>query len=523
MKNVEKKNRSLVVAAGFKSFVMLFVIVILLTGSMLGPYSVFVMFGKGMFSIPGNYWQLFMIFTGLLFFLLFTFRKELFLDLSDYKISVFLFVFSFLLRIIVAFLYSPVPVSDFDFYYHVGEWFVRGDYSAIADRIAQYQIPSFGGLALLNTFLTGLFSHELLGQQVANAFMTSLSCVCIFYIGKRIKRNIGIAGAVIYALYPSNIIMTQVCTNQHGASLMYLLAALCVFEVKKSNTVKKRILYSVLTGVCTSFGYFFHPSAIIVILTMVCWSIICILQDGRGEWKRHAADFAIVLVTYIVIIKLAIMCFLRIGIISSTETPPILPRLAIGLNQETIGQWSADDLQAIAEAEDKDEFAKQLIAERIKEPIKVLDLYWKKINILLFSQDGSFMWYKYGEDVELQEMDISDIRYAEKQEHYACISAFTESIGRWDQYYVLVIYFLAIVGLFTMFVLKKNTNIWSYILIEICGWVCVFVLAEVQPRYRYFIMPELVIAAGYGACFLYHSILILRRKICDLLKVKGMS
>lgn len=491
------KNCRLFFSKNTIKFFTILVMMILLAGISLGPYSVFAFFNIKMLSNLGNYWQLFMFGNFYIVFIFFVFRREI-VKMNDLKVSVFIFTFSFVLRTIVAFWYSPTPVSDFDFYYSVGEWFLQGDFSRIADRIAQYQIPAFGGLAVLNTVLTCLFSHTLIGQQIANAVMTSLACVCIFHIGKHFERKIGVAAAFIYSLYPSNIIMTQVCTNQHGASLMYLCAALCMINIKKHEELCKRFIWSVFAGLCLAVGYFFHPSAIIIVLTFLCCSFLYVIQGDRLELKRHIIDFFVFLITYIIIIQFSLFLLQGSGMISSTKSAPILPRIVVGLNHETMGQWSADDLQALANAEDHDRFAKKMIIERIKDPKMLLQLYWNKLNILMFGQDSSFMWYTYAEETDFLHIDAEDDLYEKKAEHYHWIKIFTESIARWDQYFVLLIYFFAVTGLSFCLFHNNHSQILLYILIEICGWIGVFVLAEVQPRYRYYIMPEIMICAAYG-------------------------
>jgi hypothetical protein len=130
-----------------------------------------------------------------------------------------------------------VPTSDFQNYYNMGVAFTRGDYAAIARISANYRIFSFSGLGVLNGLTMLAFGSGIRAFQFAQCLFSSLSCAVTYFIARRFDEESAPAAGLLFALYPANIVFSQVTATSIFAVLFALLSiwvAISAFAQKKA-------------------------------------------------------------------------------------------------------------------------------------------------------------------------------------------------------------------------------------------------------------------------------------------------
>ncbi len=190
--------------------------------------------------------------------------------------------------IIIAFnLY--IPEDDFKNYLEYGQNLYYGNLDQVSHVIQGYQMPKMGGIAVFNGIISVLFSPTLTGFQIANCIITSITGGLIFLIAKDMHKKIAIIASLLWALYPSNIVSSQITTNHHASTMFaYLAVALYLYALKRMGK-KSGYFLALLTGVAITVSNFIHPSVIIFILAILFWSICQIMKLYRGGkgWLKY--------------------------------------------------------------------------------------------------------------------------------------------------------------------------------------------------------------------------------------------
>ena len=176
-----------------------------------------------------------------------------------------LFLSAAIPRLLVVMIGIYKPYSDFLSYLQLGQYFFNKDYSSIAAFIADsYHMPKMAGIAIYNGLLSYIFSPTLIGLQISNIMTTSSISVMIYVLYVKYNKNVALIAAALFAVYPSNIVSTAVTTNQHGATLMFLVA-LYFFQRSLNEQKFRGYLCIAVSAVFFTISNFIHQSVIIVL------------------------------------------------------------------------------------------------------------------------------------------------------------------------------------------------------------------------------------------------------------------
>lgn len=395
--------------------------------------------------------------------------------------------------------------SDFKCYYDMGVHLAAGDKEFVRSLISQYQIPKFGGLACWEAVVAKLFSEKLIGFQLANIIMSSLICVFIYLCVENYSKRGGIIAAILFAVYPANIVSSQVNTNHHGAVLFTLIGAYLLTNVEHADGVKKVIL-AVLSGIAFAFSDFWHPSVIVPIIAVICYGVMGCFEKNRWDFSRIRYCIYTVVI-YALVINIGISCFKNMDIVSSEikqASSSNLAKIVVGFNEQTGGGYSEDDYKTfknLSENERKQWFM-QKMQERIlqKSPGEVIKFISQKAGKVWFVQDSYFWWYYGGYQTniknEYETGRLSADEYQQKSEQLTILSSY----ALFDWIFLGCIYILGIIGLIAQ--VRKNNSI-ELFLWMLLGWILIHLIIEVQARYRYLGMPYIFILAGIGTEYVY--------------------
>lgn len=424
---------------------------------------------------------------------------------SKKTLLIYIFFLAFIPRIIICLQENYVPMSDFNNYFNFGLNFYYGNFSEIARIVSMYGLPSFGGLALFNGLIMKLFSPTLWGLQLGNCIMTSFICIVIFGILNIYNYKAALIGAFLYAVYPSNIVSSQVTTNHHGTTLFAYIAIYLFLRMIKSeeNSNKKDIILSVIIGLFLTISNFFHPSAVIYVLAISFFSFLFYIKNNK-LLKKYLLCVGSIIITFILASNVFIYALNNYGIISSTETAPILSKFVVGLNVENAGKYDSEiysNFNSLNESEQL-ELTVDVVTDAVVHPVRTLKLFIEKGYIGWFSSDSYFYWAYGGKITQANE----------KGEDTTKLSNFNNSFGVIDILFLRIVYAVGLFYLITSIKDKSNDKIRTLLVWIILGWIGLYFLTEIQPRYRYMSIPSFVMLASFGFCEIINKINMLYYK-----------
>ena len=436
--------------------------------------------------------------------------------LTTGKMAFALFLGALVVRFVVVLLGHYVPTNDFKNYFDLGRYFASGNYGEIARLTDSYGLPKLAGNGVYYGLLFSIFSPTLLGAQIINCIATSLICMQIYQIAVKVPyaQRAAVFAAVLYLCYPANILSTQITTNHHGATL-FLLAAMrlfyalleCDFQARKAHF----ITLLMLTALTLVISDFLHPSAILVLCAMAAFAgvwilshLLCLKRDFKPGLKRiahGAVSLAAVCVLYFAFTKAGVAAITAVGMFHQGEEHSVLAKIVVGLNQETMGQWSADYAKVREAGDQKAQrrYCLQVIRERTSDPAALLNLIWQKNLAGWLGVDNYFYFYTDGITAELdgiaQESEDPVIdRWAEQTKQDVIVWRDAWSIV--DIVYVRVLWVGAVLGLCV--VIRKRMTIFDLLIWFPAGWMAFMSITELQARYRYQSMPIICLLAGLG-------------------------
>lgn len=440
-----------------------------------------------------------------------------------------LFVLCALPRLAVLLLQYYIPTNDFANYLLYGQCFVQGDFAPAADLIANYyQMPKMGGLVVFNGLLMELFGASLTGLQVANILLTSGICLALYHLVKPLHGQAAWVAALLWMVYPSNIVSTQIPTNHHGAVLFFLLGLLCYQRLLQCERWAQIVLLAVAAGVCLTVSNLIHPSVIVVQLSILCFTVLAV---GYYAQRRHLLCrqnqklLAAVLLIFLTGSLTQQLCMEQLQakqVITDDKEISVLFKLVLGFNRERGGSYVEDDyvyIRSLPEAEQA-QACLELLRQRLERPLDAVLFMLQKTDAAWFQRDGYFYWYQEGALLEYSTR-MATLSEAEQRQYWRAVR-WVDGAQALDVVVVRLVYWLAVLGLWTGG--RRFTAAGEQVLLFLpLGWIAVIMLTEMQSRYRYPAMPAFFFLAALGVCALGRYILAWRRQRGILDRKAGSS
>jgi hypothetical protein len=394
------------------------------------------------------------------------------------------FLLAFLPRIVLVFVHTYSPTSDYWNYWQMGQAFLQGDSPMIALQVDQYRVFEFSGLAVLWGVMQWITGGSALGFQCLQCMITAGIAVMVYLLGSKADKRIGLTAAILYALYPSNLVMSQVFSNQHLATLLALCAILLYLRGMEARGFPKRVLYGALAGLTLLVSHYSYPASIITRIAFAVYALLLCFQC-RKQILQILCVLAACLVVFSAGEALTDRALLAGGYrLAETERFHQTERILTGLAAESDGQLD-QQLRDVYRAMSDDE-AHAAIREKLKNPAALVKLFARKALIMWGSMDSTFTWYTHEANETSTTLAVSD------------------ALGALDVVYVAAVYLLAATGLF----LRRNAlGVLGLPAIITAGWIGVYLIYEIQMRYRYYAMPLLMVFAALGV-----AALLARRK-----------
>ncbi|MBN2853684.1 MAG: glycosyltransferase family 39 protein [Clostridia bacterium] len=351
------------------------------------------------------------------------------------------------------------------------------------------------GFTSYQAIILYLTDGSVMALKLMNSLLSSGTCLFIYGIVKMLsgKRAATIAGA-IYAFNIPAIAMCPILTNQHLA--VFLFVSSFYFFLKYSENMIKGAIFA---GVLVGTGNIIRPMGVIIVLTMIIFRFFTTDMKKKGELKKSSMALIAFIAIYFAIQLSASVIFIGSGL-SDTGLSNQDPywKLVVGLNIETGGRYSQDDLTAINQISDQAEresYEKNLIIKRISDPFKLIGLFSEKTRYLWGDIDETINW------------SLNEAKSGSRIFSYVSKSSLEQFLKYSGKATDTILYiFMLITLVYSVFHkdIYQKRNILLFIILFFV-FFAIHLLVEIQFRYRMFIMPYVIIIAVHGGRIMNRS------------------
>lgn len=385
-------------------------------------------------------------------------------ELGARRLTAAVFLLALGLRAVYVLTADSVPSSDFELLYNAARSLAGGDASALDTeyfRLWGYQAPF-----VLYEALVILLGGGTAALALLNALWGAITAALVFLLARRFAPD-GAAGAAaaLYAVCPDAIMLTPVLTNQ-CVSLAFILLGV---YLACSPSLPRQLL----AGLALALGDLMRPEGVLA-LAGIAAALICALIRRDGG-KRRAAGFAALLAAYF---ALKLLASWAIGLSGAAPggTGNAVPewKFVLGLDTATGGMYDAgmEYILGISDASLRRAAALDAIRASLSDAGGLGGI------LLFFIEKAAAFWGRF-EDSWLGAANASD--------------ALMQCAGR---AVFIAVCALAAAGAFS----RRGSFAAGCAGAVVCVNFAAYLLIEVQPRYRYFVLPFVcaLAAAGIG-------------------------
>lgn len=396
--------------------------------------------------------------------------------IKENKFIIFLFLFSFIIRLGVIVLVETPIISDFKMMYDAALEIVNGtdSYKSMSYFITWgYQMGHVLYQAVLLNIINSVFF-----LKFVNCIITSLTVVFVYLISRRIcsDRSAKIS-SVLYSIFLFPLLLNTVLTNQFLPVLLILIALYILLNI---NFKKKFIVSSVVVGILLGLSNIFRSETIVIIFSILLY--FGFLFITKVDWKKLIISFLIIFMGYYVVFNGTSLLLKATGV--SPSGLDILNsswKFVVGFNYESNGMYTDEDASLYSrDSEAADKEAIKRITQFEKIPLHFL----KKTKVLWFNSDLSW-------SISMDE-------------------AYYKTLNIINQLWIILFNILAVCSTFRFIKLKfyKEHVLMCLILLVYFG---VYLLIEVMPRYAYSLQVFEAIIIGVSLDYILKKIKVLKK------------
>lgn len=471
--------------------------------------SVFLSLLFGLFTIDDNI-RYVLLSASILLLLFIVIRSDTLHETGkeDIKTPVLLFLICFVTR----YLYCNFMDGNIDQIYDFKNLLNATESGIFTDDLRYFRM-------FLHKFFYPFFLHiSHITTQSRILFFQSICASCItvllFYIGKEIDgKRLGAIQAVLYIMWPAQLVYTQVVAEDHMAAfwtvlIVFLLIRLIKRLEKIDTTQKYRhdavklFLMAILTGGACGICAFFKDWALVILVgVMICGLYLFIGYDVQRRICLIVCILCILIGRIGIEHGAILFAESRLGVKANNGNAVYL---YVTLDPDASGGYDLErylEYFSIVEENDHDfKKADKIAMDILKEKKK--NGYKKMPSLLL----------KKGRAAYVSDDHMFDIVFGSeaKESFQATFPWVRPVIG-----YVGMIYYIGIVLLLLLALLTPDRYNF-FVLLCILGGMLVGLLIEGQGRYKYSIEPIWCIPAAYA--FLHWRENILYRMTCGYIR-----
>jgi hypothetical protein len=449
-----------------------------------GLLLVFYLFIQSIYYGYSGYYQICTILIGIYFWIGAKTIEIAHRKLSSTRILLGLLIIGGAFRLLWAVFVPTLPVDDFQ-YYHENALILSQNTTALTKNIG-YSLMLSTGYRILPDVLTG---------KIINAIASTISILLIYLVGsKLINQFSGLVAALIFTVFPSEILMVSVLGTEVFATTLGLIIAFFLF---RTSAGAAKINYSIFwAGLFFGLGLTIRSSLLFYFPAVVLW----LLLKNSGEFKQTLKTLFTLLAGIATGLSIVIVYYSFIAGRITLEPFGIqdsFPLLS-GTNTQIAGQWNQEDADLFSSWPDsqRDALARQEALQRIKSnPIGFVLSLPKKFYILMGPNDYGILWSL--KTVDWGEGNLFGIhatdgnnwkKYQNLQERIFLLS------GLLSQSFYIAVLFFAICAYINY---EKNPLVLIAIAL-ILSTLIPHIVLEVQSRYHHYIMPFVILLASLG-------------------------
>lgn len=417
------------------------------------------------------------------------------MNMSSRNKLLLILIIGFSLRVLWILNVNSIPTSDFKVIYDNAGNFINGDRSIFYGTSYIGRFPHLTIITLYISLIRYVFPiSNLLVIKIINLISSMIVLILINLIINALykNKNYALIGTLIGTIFPPFISYVGVFCSENLAMPLYLLSIYLFLTAMKS---KDKIKFFILCGVTLGIGNLFRMVATIVLIAY----LIYILIYYKDTLLVKVKNIALIIVPYVIII-----CSVSstLQILKITEYPlwkgsePKITNVLKGTNYNSFGAWNEEDAKIIEDNIDDyhklEDLSKKIIRERLTSTsiFKLGIFYLEKFSLVWSTGDCSgVLWSQ-------KDIDESTIKFPVKE-----IKNINVPLSTTFQIIYILILALVLFGLLNKNNLENIKEINLFYLI-FCGYGCMYLLTEAQPRYSYIACWIFIILSINGLSYL---------------------
>lgn len=399
-----------------------------------------------------------------------------------------LVVLSITLRLIWIFMVNTEPVSDFSLQNNAANLILEGQYSVVKGidyfKLWVYQL----GFSVYCSFLYFIFGSNILVVKIFNVIMSSGIAILIYFIASKIfNEKAARIASFLYAIYIQSIIFNSLLTNQIvSAFFIYLGILLIVYKSGWANYL--------FSGISIGIGHIMRPEGsfalYIIVAAIVLYHILNVLTKKKMFSRSRgvtSSDIVMVLSkigVFILVFNVVIQLFsYSLKTMDITDygfgNRNVYWKFVLGFNPSSNGAYSNEDAKILNEypvGEALYRAEKDVIRERLSNRPELIKLMVRKFNIMWTDNDGTMQFISPGTKLTTKQMNYI--------------------VGLEKIQYTLLLVLVCLTTFMSIRSKKDDINLFILMVLMSANFA-VYLLVEIQTRYRYFIMPAFFVLSGY--------------------------
>lgn len=380
------------------------------------------------------------------------------LDAKHLALTVCLLAFG--LRAVYVLTVESVPVSDFELLYGAARDLASGDASALEAEYFQlwgYQIPFVLYEALIVSLSGGAAALALL-----NALWGAMTAGLVFALARSfVSDGAAFAAALLYAVCPDAVMLTPALTNQ-CISLAFILLGV---YLACSPSWRRQLP----AGLALAFGDLMRPEGLLALAGLAVALLLTLIRRDGGV-KKRAIGFAALLAAYFAL-KLAVSGAIALSGIAPGGIGNAVPewKFVLGLDTATLGRYDPkmEYILSIADPEARRAAAAEAIRASLGSCENLFGFFWDKTERFWGAYEESWL---------------------------GVTSEYIYPLRFFERIFFTAASLLALIGCLGRRESRAETAARGVVFANFF----VYLFIEVQPRYRYFVWPFLLMLAAAG-------------------------
>lgn len=398
-------------------------------------------------------------------------------------------ILSLTLRIMWILWANTEPVSDFYLLNKAANMILEGQHSVLRGidyfSLWVYQL----GFSVYCSILYSVFGSNILVVKIFNVVFSTGTVLLIYFIAAKIfDDKAARISSLLYAIYIQSVIFNSMLTNQVVSAFFIYMGILIIIY-------KRGVAYYLLSGISIAIGHIIRPEGsftlYVIVVAIIFYNILNLLKKKElfsktRNWKSSdiVSMFSKVVI-FVLAFNVVIQLFgytLKAKDITEYDfgNRNVYWKFVVGLNASTNGAYSNEDAKILNEhpvGEELYRVEKDVIRERVSNKFELAKLMVRKFNIMWTHNDSTIQFVSPGTELAAKEM------------YYI--------VGLEKIQFTLIL-FLVCLTIFLALNSKQDDFGLLIIMILISANFAVYLLVEIQTRYRYFIMPAFFIFSGFG-------------------------